>query len=233
MGGQAPFVAGPAPRGALRPDDGRLERGRRTRARIREAARALFRECGFDRTTLRAIASRAGMGASSLYRHIRSKEELLVDELQELQEQAWRRYRARAPRDRPALERLQELLDLEHQLLARDPDLTTIALRATTHPEARVARQVLALQDRTVGLIAEVLLQGRTRGELQPQVDVLAAARTIAHTTNGARIAWANGLLDAEGCRAAIRTAVAVLFRGIAPPAVASEPPCEGRGGAG
>ena len=49
----------------LRPDDGRLARGRRSRARIREAARSLFRERGFDGATLRAIAERAGMGLSA------------------------------------------------------------------------------------------------------------------------------------------------------------------------
>lgn len=225
MGAQEPFVSsGAAGRTTLRPDDGRLQRGRRSRARIRQAARALFKERGFDATTLRAIADRAGMGASSLYRHIRSKEELLVDELQELQEQAWHRFRTRAGRGRhestpeSASDRLRRFLDVEHQLLARDPDLTTIALRATTHPEARVAKQVLALQDRTVGLLAEIMLQGRSRGELRRGVDVLAAARTIAHATNGARIAWANGQLDAEACRAAIDTAVDVLFQGISAP---------------
>ncbi|MAE93593.1 MAG: hypothetical protein CL910_02935 [Deltaproteobacteria bacterium] len=222
MGAQEPFVSpGAAGRTPLRPDDGRLQRGRRSRARIREAARALFRERGFDATTLRAIAQRAGMGASSLYRHIRTKEELLVDELQELQEQAWHQFRRRrVSRGGPetASERLRRFLDAEHQLLARDPDLTTIALRATTHPEARVAGQVLALQDRTVGLLAEIMLQGRSRGELRRGVDVLAAARTIAHTTNGARIAWANGQLDGEACRRAIDTAVDVLFQGIGAP---------------
>ena len=66
----------PAHRPDLRDDDGRLARGRRSRARIRAAARELFRERGFDGATLRAIAARAGMGASSIYRHVRSKEEL-------------------------------------------------------------------------------------------------------------------------------------------------------------
>ncbi|MCI0548517.1 MAG: TetR/AcrR family transcriptional regulator, partial [Candidatus Rokubacteria bacterium] len=66
MGSQA---RGPHDGSALRPDDGRLARGRRSRSKIREAARELFRERGFDGATLRAIASRAGMGASSIYRH--------------------------------------------------------------------------------------------------------------------------------------------------------------------
>jgi len=203
-----------APR-PLRPDDGRLVRGRRSRARIHAAARDLFRERGFDATTLRAIAERAGMGASSIYRHIRSKEELLVEQLGDLQEEAWNRFRRGEDRVGSARERVREFLDAEHALLARDPDLTTIALRATTWPEARVARRVLALQDRTIGLVAEILLSARSRGELRRDADVLAAARAIAHVTSGARISWANGLLDADGCRRAVDTAVALLFDGI------------------
>ena len=201
----------------LRPDDGRLVRGRRSRARIHAAARELFRERGFDATTLRAIAERAGMGASSIYRHIRSKEELLVEQLGDLQEDAWRGFRRGEDKIAPARERVRRFLDAEHALLARDPDLTTIALRATTHPEARVARRVLALQDRTIGLLTEILMSARNRGELRRDADVLAAARAIAHLTSGARIAWANGLLDADGCRAAIDAAIALLFDGLAP----------------
>ena len=69
------------PRPKLRADDGRLVRGRRSRDRIQRAARELFRERGFDGATLRAIAERAEMGTSSIYRHVRTKEELLVGEL--------------------------------------------------------------------------------------------------------------------------------------------------------
>jgi TetR/AcrR family transcriptional regulator, cholesterol catabolism regulator len=203
----------------LRPDDGRLVRGRRSRAQIRAAFRDLFRERGFDGTTLRAIAERAGMGASSIYRHIRSKEELLVDELADLQERAVREVRLRGDRDLRARGRIREFLEAEHALLLADPDLTTIAVRATTHPGARVARQVLALQDRTIGLLTEILQAGRLRGELRREADVLGAARTVVFFTNGARLAWANGLLDAEACRAAVSAAVELLFTGIeAPP---------------
>jgi AcrR family transcriptional regulator len=204
-----------------RHDDGRLVRGRRSRSKIHDAARALFAEQGFDKTTLREIAARAGMGASSIYRHIRSKEELLVDELAELQQRAWTRLRAPASRGLPARERLRRFLDQEHALLVRAPDLTTIALRATTHPEARVARRALALQDQTIGLVTEILQSARSRGELRRGADVLVAARTLTHAIHGARLAWANGLLDAEGCRAAVEAAVTLLFDGIGAPSPA------------
>lgn len=205
------------PRKPTRADDGRLVRGRRARSRIREAFAEVHREVGFDRATLRAIAERAGMGASSLYRHIRSKEELLIHDLAERQEEAWQRFRKDDDKALPTRERVRRFLDAQHALLAEDPDLTTIALRAATHPGARVARQVLALHDRTIGLLFEVLQQGRMRGDLARGVDVMAAARAIFHITTSARIPWANGAIDAAGCRAAIESAVAVLFRGLEP----------------
>ena len=100
----------------LRSDDGRLARGRRSRERIRRAARELFRERGFDGATLRAIAERAGMGASSIYRHVRTKEELLVQELADLQEEAWTRFRSAEVREAPVRERLQAFFAAQHAL---------------------------------------------------------------------------------------------------------------------
>jgi hypothetical protein len=64
MTGTPPTSARGKP-GGLRPDDGRLERGRRSRGRIRAAARERLRERGFDGATRRANGERAGMGARS------------------------------------------------------------------------------------------------------------------------------------------------------------------------
>ena len=99
---------------------------------------------------------------------------------------------------------------------------TSIALRGLTRPDARVASQVLQLQDQTIGLLAEILQVGRMRGDLAPGLDVLEASRTLFHITQGARIPWLNGAMSDEACLEAIQQDVAMLFRGIgAPP----EPP--------
>jgi len=204
------------PKAPLRPDDGRLARGRRSRARIRAASRELFREVGFDRATLRAIAARAGMGASSIYRHIRSKHELLILELAEVQEEAWTRFRTQDDRSAPSRDRIRRFFEIQHEMLASELDLTLIAIRATTYPEARVARRVLVLNDRTVGLLAEILQGGRRR-DLAADIDVLAAARAIFHIATGVRISWANGLVSEQGCREAVDASVALLFGGLEP----------------
>ncbi|MAI25618.1 MAG: TetR/AcrR family transcriptional regulator [Myxococcota bacterium] len=199
----------------LRPDDGRLLRGQKSRARILKAARSLFAERGFDDATLRAIAKRAGMGASSIYRHVQSKEELLMDQLADLQEEAWQRFREQDEREAPTQERVRAFLDVQHELLVENEDLTLIALRSMTRPGARVAKQVLSLNDRTVGLLMEILQMGRMQRRLAKKADVLEAARVIFHITQGVRISWANGLMTADACRDAIDTGVDMLFEGL------------------
>ena len=199
----------------LKPNDGRLLRGQRSREKILRAARELFEERGFDKATLRTIAERAGMGASSIYRHFQSKEELLIAELVDLQEEAWRRFRDGDARRSPTRKRARRFLDCQHELLAEDSDLTLIALRATTRPGARVASQVLALNDRTIGLLMEIMQMGRMQANLRRNVDVLEAARVVFNITQGARIPWANGMTDAETCRRAIQTGVDLLFGGL------------------
>ena len=194
--------------------DGRIARGTRSRARIRTAARALFHERGFDRTTLRAIAERAGLGASSIYRHVDSKQELLVLEIADLQEEAWRNFRSRDDRQASTRSRVLGFFEAQHDLLASNADLTVIALRATSFPEAPVARRVLALQDRTIGLLTEILQQGGQR-DLSPKIDVMGAARTLFLTAQGTRISWANGQLSEKDCRRAVGDSVALLFEGL------------------
>jgi len=207
--------ADPRSRVPRRSDDGRLVRGRKSRERIRQAALELFREKGFDGATLRAIAARAGMGASSIYRHVASKEELLIEELADLQEDAWTQFRNADKRSHSTRQRVSHFLDVQHELLTRDRDLSLIAMRSTTKPDAAVSRRVLTLYDRTIGLLAEILQMGRKNKDLAPGANVLEAANALFHITLGARIAWSNGLVSAEGCRKSIEAGVNVLFEGL------------------
>lgn len=64
-------------RGVGRPRSG----GRDRRAAIIEAAQELFAEHGFERTTTRAVAARAGVDVAMIYHHFASKDDLLVHAL--------------------------------------------------------------------------------------------------------------------------------------------------------
>jgi len=50
----------------------------RTRATLLEAARAVVREKGYARTTLEAVARRAGMTTGAIYGNFKNRDELFV-----------------------------------------------------------------------------------------------------------------------------------------------------------
>lgn len=50
----------------------------RTRARLLAAARDLIREQGYERTTLQAVAARAGMTSGAIYGNFRNREDLFM-----------------------------------------------------------------------------------------------------------------------------------------------------------
>ncbi len=54
-----------------------MTRGSSTRARLAQAAFALFDERGYEQTTIEDVAERAGVGRTTFFRHYRSKEEVI------------------------------------------------------------------------------------------------------------------------------------------------------------
>jgi len=63
----------PSPRGKPKGD-----KRERTRATLLEAARALVRERGYERTTLEKVAKRAGMTTGAIYGNFKNREELFI-----------------------------------------------------------------------------------------------------------------------------------------------------------
>jgi AcrR family transcriptional regulator len=121
----------------------RMEQRRRTETRILTAARQLFGEQGFDRTTIRAIATRAGSDPGLVMRYFGSKEKLFAQA-------------AAIPADGPiegSPEQIAELLTAAlTEKLAEEPAAALAALRAMfTHPEAAAeVRAAMTAQQRQV-----------------------------------------------------------------------------------
>jgi AcrR family transcriptional regulator len=83
FGRRDPAPPEPHSPGTARMTDGSAEaatktkKGEATRALILETALELFRERGYEETTMRAVAERAGVALGSAYYYFRSKEELI------------------------------------------------------------------------------------------------------------------------------------------------------------
>ena len=121
----------------------RVEQRQRTETRILAAARRLFGERGYDRTTIRAIATAAGSDPGLVMRYFGSKEKLFAQA-------------AAIPADGPiegSPEQIAEQLTAGlTQKLADEPAVALAALRAMfSHPEAAdEVRSAITAQQRQV-----------------------------------------------------------------------------------
>ncbi|WUJ73147.1 TetR family transcriptional regulator [Kribbella soli] len=121
----------------------RVEQRQRTEARILTAARRLFGEHGFDRTTIRGIATEAGSDPGLVMRYFGSKEKLFAQA-------------AAIPADGPiegSPEQIARLLTTAlTDKLADEPTAALAALRAMfSHPEAaEEVRAAMTSQQRQI-----------------------------------------------------------------------------------
>jgi AcrR family transcriptional regulator len=93
-----------------RPAETRTTKGAGTRARILEAALVLFKERGFEKTTMRAVAAAAGVSLGNAYYYFDSKDHIVQGFYRRLHEDHLAQVRPILARERGLAERLKALL---------------------------------------------------------------------------------------------------------------------------
>ena len=164
------------------------------RRRIEAAARAVFREKGYDAATTREIAARAEVSIGTLFAYAADKRELLTmvyrDELQDLTETTF----VTVPADASLLEQLIHVFAPRFAYWNADPALARHAVRETfaaIYPphgaasEAAVAPEHL-LRTRLSGLIAA----SQQAGRLTPGDDPELIARLVLDVYLSENRAW-------------------------------------------
>jgi AcrR family transcriptional regulator len=174
-----------------RPVTSRAEQRQRTETRILTAARRLFAENGYDRTTIRAIAATAGSDPGLVMRYFGSKEKLFAQA-------------ATIRADGPITgspEQLAELLATAlGEKLADEPAAALAALRSMfTHPEA--------------GLEVRTAMSGQQQqvASLMPGEDAVLRAGLIGALTVGVVIG--RHLLQLDGLRDASPEEITTLLQ--------------------
>ncbi|MFC4013301.1 TetR/AcrR family transcriptional regulator [Nonomuraea purpurea] len=117
----------------------RAERRRRTEGRILDAARALFADVGYERTTIRAVAKAAEIDPALVMQYFGNKQELFRQAV---------RVTPVPEADLDADELVERLLGTINLKMAKLPQSSLAMMRSMlTHPEAAVsAREVLSGQ---------------------------------------------------------------------------------------
>jgi AcrR family transcriptional regulator len=148
--------------------DRRARKKAEKRRRILDAARTLFEEHGWQRTTIRAVAERADVATGTVLHYFDSKVGLLgatfVQELQDIIEARW----ASLP-DAPLLDQLLYLFEGFWRRYAESPELARVYVRESLFlPEPHQSAYDAVSQ----GFLAQLVQVVQARaGELRDDVD--------------------------------------------------------------
>lgn len=150
-----------------------------TRKLILEAARSLFQVKGFQDTTVRAIASEAGVGLGTIFTHFRDKEALLVASVVGELEAFDRRSRLGMPEGGGVKEKLlhlgrEGLKDWDHR-----PPFVREVLRQRYFDPRTEMRKLRELDRGALETVVVLLREGQEKGEVRGEVDVDLVARAI------------------------------------------------------
>ncbi len=163
------------------PAGGRRRRGSEARRqRILAAARSCFGRDGFAKTTIAAIAERAGVSNGLLYQFCESKEHLLQVVLEEVIRD-W--VRAMVPRDRPAgataADALEAMFRRSVEFCRNNPLLPALLSRDQTLGLQRVQLAGASRVQPHRELVASILREGIDSGEFRADLDVPSVADVI------------------------------------------------------
>lgn len=183
------------------------------RARILAAARRLIAERGYNGLTMRDLARASRVSVPTLYNLFGGKQALLLGEL----ESTFAAVVAgvERARDGNVVDRALATCDAGNdELLAAPRYSRELILLFLTSSDTAALRRASA--DRYGEIMADVLRDGQSAGDVEPWVDpALLARRMFAHYQL-AMIEWARGEIDADAFRTATRFGMCVMLLGVA-----------------
>jgi len=189
-----------------------------TRRKVLEAARDLFNEIGYEETTIRAVAERAGVSVGSVFTTFASKADVLsqvmddrVDALYSELEHVARHMRG------SVLDRLCSLFAIHYDFECRRVRLFLAHIAASFSPSLESSTVPYGRNERFKVMIIEMLREGQTKGEVRDDADL----DLILDTLMGA-YAWnyrlaAAGRADHVVMTGIMERQIRLIFHGLLP----------------
>jgi AcrR family transcriptional regulator len=131
-----------------------------TRERILDAALRLFRDKGFDETTMRDVAAEAGMATGAAYYYFRSKEELVMALYARTSDEARTLVPAALERSRDVKKRLRAVIDTKFRQFADHRRLLGALVRIgmdPKHPLSPFAKESAPMRLESIGYFRDAL----------------------------------------------------------------------------
>src|SRR5215212_8900650 len=131
-----------------------------TREDILEAAAQVFRQKGFHGASMNDIAESANLKKASLYHHVASKQEILLELLDRALELLLERISPIATQNIPADERLRQMIREYLKILAENTDLSAVLLFEHRSLESKQHARHVPNRDKFEALWRNVLADG-------------------------------------------------------------------------
>lgn len=151
---------------------GRQEKKLETRARILAAAGELFDEVGYDETTLRMVAKRAGVSVGSVFTTFQGKAELLSQVMADRVDALYSELSRLTPHLRGStVDRVRSIMAAHYGFETRRLRLFVayIAASFTWPPDAQATP--IGRNGRFRGMLLDTLAAGVEQGEIRPDLD--------------------------------------------------------------
>jgi AcrR family transcriptional regulator len=186
-----------------------------TRERVLRAAVRVFTERGFDATSMREIAARAGVTKPVIYYYFQGKKELYASLLRHVLEATDKVFAAEAARRGPAAARLRSLVATLVRLCREEPELARFVYQVFSYPSALpLGFDYQSLGHRISGRLEDLIRDGQRRGELR-RVDPSCAVMMLHGAVHFYVAAHLSGVQPALNQRTAA-SLVSILVRGLA-----------------
>jgi len=149
-----------------------------TRDRILRAAAGLFRQHGFNGTSMQDLAEAVGISKSSLYHHFPSKQALLSEIVESTVERVTPAVRGIAEADLPAADRLRQAVARHVVELIHDQDNVACFIEEGRFLAADYRQAHIAKRDRYECHFRRIIEDGIRAGEFRP-IDVRLAGLAV------------------------------------------------------
>jgi AcrR family transcriptional regulator len=184
-------------------------------ARIEKAGRALFAKRGFDATTTRAIAEKAGIGIGTLFLYFPEKKDLLIHlfhrDIAEVEVDIFATLPAA-----PLAAQLEHVFGKLYAYYARDLALSRVFLPELMFLDPERRQRVTAFTADFLKRVAELIAAAQRRGELRHGVDAAQTAYAAFGLYCFTLINWVGGILPTlDAARAQLAASLAVLLTGL------------------
>lgn len=141
-----------------------------TRERILDAALRLFRDKGFDVTTMRDVAAEAGMATGAAYYYFHSKEELVMALYTRTSEEARELVPAALGESRDLKTRLRAVIDTKFAQFAGHRRLLGALVRIgmdPKHPLSPFAKETAPMREESIGYFRDALAGTKVPKDLE------------------------------------------------------------------